>query len=77
METAQITKSQEDSIKISDSIHLIKFSKEFIPKYHKWMQDEQLCALVDTEPLDLAGVTSAQQYANNPNSPCKQKKNNN
>lgn len=64
-------KNQKDIIKISNQIYLVKFFKEFITKYHTWMQDEDLCALVDTEPMTLEQVKEAQKYANDQNSKCK------
>lgn len=68
METQKI---QEDTIKISDQISLVKFDEKFVEKYHEWMQDEDLCALVDTEPLNLEQVKKAQEFATDPTSTCK------
>lgn len=71
MESKVFSKNQPDTIKISNQIYLIKFVKELVKKYHKWMQNEELCALVDTEPMTLAQVKEAQEYANDKNSKCK------
>ncbi|KAL0579075.1 hypothetical protein V5O48_002917 [Marasmius crinis-equi] len=46
-------RANKDTVLIGDKVVLVPYEAEHVPKYHAWMQDEEIRRLTASEPLSL------------------------
>ncbi|KAK2461168.1 hypothetical protein APHAL10511_006695 [Amanita phalloides] len=51
----------EDTVLVGEKVVLVPYRPEHVPKYHAWMQDEELRRLTASEPLSLDEEYEMQQ----------------